>query len=162
AGQAVPDADRGRVFDHGPRDGGDGAGRAGDREDERRVRDRRDQADEQDGGDWSRDVPEAARRGAGGRQHRGAAARDGQGGRGAGSGAGEAEVDHAAHEVQGAGVHPDEGGGRPTYAVLQRIPAAVLLPDDGRDGGGEPAVGDGDGDAGRQRGDHGGADHADR
>ena len=31
AGQAVPDADRGRVLDHGPRDGGDGARRAGRR-----------------------------------------------------------------------------------------------------------------------------------
>ena len=57
-------------------------------------------------------------------------------------------LDHAAHEVQGAGVHPDEGGGRSSHAVLQRVPAAVLLPDDGRDGGGEPAGGDGDGDAG--------------
>ena len=56
-------------------------------------------------------------------------------------------LDHAAHEVQGAGVHPDEGRGRPSHAVLQRVPAAVLLPDDGRDGGGEPAGGDGDGDA---------------
>ena len=61
----------------------------------------------------------------------------GQGRRGAGSGAGEAGIDHAAHEVQGAGVHPDEGRGGPSHAVLQRVPAAVLLPDDGRDGGGE-------------------------
>ncbi len=36
-----------------------------------------------------------------------AAARDRQGRRGARSGAGEAGVDHAAHEVQGAGVHPE-------------------------------------------------------
>ena len=36
AGQAVPDADRGRVLDHGSRDGGDGSRRAGDREDGRR------------------------------------------------------------------------------------------------------------------------------
>ena len=70
AGQAVFDADRGRVFDHGPRDGGDGPGRAGDREDERRVRDRGDQADEQDGGDGRGDVPEAAGRGSGGGQPR--------------------------------------------------------------------------------------------
>ena len=41
AGQAVPDADRGRVLDHGPRHGGDGPGRAGDREDGRRGGDRR-------------------------------------------------------------------------------------------------------------------------
>ena len=87
---------------------------------------------------------------------------DGQGRRGAGSGAGEAGLDHAAHEVPGAGVHPDEGRGRSTHAVLQRVPAAVLLPDDGRDGRGEPARGHGDGDARGQRGDGGAADHADR
>ena len=35
------------------------------------------------------------------------------------------------------GVRADEGGGRPSHAVLQRVPAAVLLPHDGRDGGGD-------------------------
>ena len=49
------------------------------------------------------------------------------------------------------GVRPDEGGGRAPHAVLQRVPAAVLLPDDGRDGDGEAAGGRRDGDAGRQR-----------
>ena len=39
--------------------------------------------------------------------------------------------------------------------VLQRVSAAVLHPDDGRDGGAEAARGRGDGDAGRQHGDHG-------
>ena len=39
-----------------------------------------------------------------------------------------------------------EEGGR--HAVLQGVPAAVLLPDDGRDGDGAAAGGDGDGDAG--------------
>ena len=48
-------------------------------------------------------------------------------------------VDHAAHEVQGRGVRADEGRGRAAHAVLQRVPAAVLLPDDGRDGGGDAA-----------------------
>ena len=52
----------------------------------------------------------------------------------AGAGAGEAGVDHAAHEVQGRGVRADEGRGGAAHAVLQRVPAAVLLPDDGRDG----------------------------
>ena len=42
--------------------------------------------------------------------------------------------DHAAHEVRGGGVHPDEGRGWPPYAVFQGLPAAVLLPHDGRDG----------------------------
>ena len=49
-------------------------------------------------------------------------------------GAGEAGLDHAAHEVHGRGVRADEGRGRAAHAVLQGVPAAVLLPDDGRDG----------------------------
>ena len=44
-----------------------------------------------------------------------------------------------------------EGRGRAAHAVLQGIPAAVLLPDDGRDGSGGVAGGHRDGDAGRQR-----------
>ncbi len=48
-------------------------------------------------------------------------------------GSGEAGFDHAAHEVQGGGVHPDEGRGRPSHAVLRELPSAVLLPHDGRD-----------------------------
>ena len=48
-------------------------------------------------------------------------------------GAGEAGLDHAAQEVQGRGLRPEEGGGRPSHAVLQRLPAAVLLPHDRRD-----------------------------
>ena len=50
-------------------------------------------------------------------------------------------VDHAAHEVQGRGVRVDEGGGRPSHAVLQGVSAAVLFPDDGRDGRGEGSRG---------------------
>src|SRR5262249_34946032 len=76
---------------------------------------------------------------------------EGEGGGGAGAGGVEAGEHHAAHEVQGGGVHPDEGGGGAAHAVLQRVPAAVLLPDDGRDGGVDAAVGGGDGDAGGQR-----------
>ena len=48
-------------------------------------------------------------------------------------GAREAGLDHAAHALQGRGLRPVEGRGRPPHAVLQRLPAAVLLPDDGRD-----------------------------
>ena len=84
----------------------------------------------------------------------------GKGRRGARHGAGEAGVDHAAHEVQGGGVHPDQGRRRQTYAVLQGIPSAVLLADDGRDGSGGVAGGYGDGDAGRQREPGDRADHA--
>ena len=65
-------------------------------------------------------------------------------------------------EVQGAGVHPDEGGGRAAHAVFQRVSAAVLLPDDGRDGDGAAAGGCGDGDAGGQREPGDRPDHADR
>jgi small GTP-binding protein len=101
-------------------------------------------------------------RGDGGGQHRGSAAGDGPGGDRARDGAGEAGVDHAAHEVQGRGLRPDQGGGWPSHALLHGIPAAVLLPHDGRDGGGAPAGGRGDGDAGRQHADERRADHADR
>ncbi len=55
--------------------------------------------------------------------------------------------DHPAHEVRGGGVRADEGGGRAAHAVLQGLSAAVLLPHDGRDGGGGVAGGRGDGDA---------------
>ncbi len=81
---------------------------------------------------------------------------------GARDGAGQAGEHHAAHEVQGRGIHPDEGRRRPPYAVLQRLPAAVLLPHDGRDGGGEACRGRGDGDAGRQHDVQRGTDHPDR
>ena len=39
----------------------------------------------------------------------------------------------AAHEVRGRGVRPQEGGGRPSHAVLHELPPAVLHADDGRD-----------------------------
>ena len=53
----------------------------------------------------------------------------------------------------------EEGG--TAHAVFQRVPAAVLLSDDGRDGSGEVAGRDGDGDAGGQCGAGDQADHAD-
>jgi elongation factor Tu len=70
-----------------------------------------------------------------GRRQRGpAAARHRQERSGARPGAGEAGLDQAAHEVQGRSVRAVEGRRRPAHAVFQGIPAAVLLPDDGRDG----------------------------
>src|SRR4029450_3143253 len=119
-----------------------------------RGRDRGLQADGEEGGDRRGDVPEAAGRGGGGGQRRGAAARGGEGGRGAGAGAGggKAGVDQAAHEVPGGGLHPVEGRGRAAYAVLHGVSAAVLHPDDGRDGGVEAAGRGGEGDAGGQQG----------
>src|SRR5436853_486292 len=86
----------------------------------------------------------------------------GQGGGGGGAGAGKAGVDHAAPEVSGGGVRAVEGRGGAAHAVLQRVPAAVLLSDDGRDGGVHDAGGGGDGDAGGQRDDGDRADRADR
>ena len=94
------------------------------------------EGDAEEGGDGRRDVQEAAGRGSGGGQHRGSAAGHGAQGHRAWDGAGQAGEHHAAHEVQGRGVRADEGGGRPPHAVLHGVPAAVLLPDDGRDGGG--------------------------
>ena len=82
-------------------------------------------------------------------------------GRGAGAGVGEAGVDHAAHEVHGAGVCVVEGRGRAAHAVFQRVSAAVLPADDGRDGVAAPA---GEGVEMVMPGDNiddpGGADHA--
>ena len=54
-------------------------------------------------------------------------------------------------KFKGERVRPDEGGGGPPHAVLHGVPAAVLLPDDGRDGIGDAAGGSRDGDAGGQR-----------
>src|SRR6185436_4252564 len=151
-----------RVLDFGARDGGDGASGAGEGEGRGQGGDHWFAGDAGDGGDGRGDVPQAPRRRAGWGQRGAVASWGGQGGAGARDGSGAAEVDHAAQEVQGECVHIDEGRGRSAHAVLQWIPAPVLLPDDGRDGSGDVARGSGDGDAWGQRGDGGGADHADR
>ena len=52
----------------------------------------------------------------------------------------QARLDQAAHEVQGRGLHPDQGRGRPSHAVLHQLPSAVLLPHDGRDRHGQAAA----------------------
>ena len=70
--------------------------------------------------------------GVGGRQRRRAAARRGKDRRRARPGALQARLDQAAHEVQGRGLHPLEGRGRPSHPVLQRLPSAVLHPHDRR------------------------------
>ena len=95
---------------------------------------RGDQRDAGDGVHGRGDVPQAPGRGAGGRQRRAAAARHEEGRHRARDGVWQPEI-YAAHEVQGRGVRADEGRGRPSHAVLQGLPSAVLLPDDGRDGG---------------------------
>ncbi len=47
---------------------------------------------------------------------------------------GQAGIDHASHQVQGHRIRAEQGRGRPSYAVLQGLPSAVLLPHDRRDG----------------------------
>ena len=45
---------------------------------------------------------------------------------------GQARLSQAAHQVRRPGVRPDQGGGRPPHALLQRLPAAVLPAHDRR------------------------------
>src|SRR6185295_6519347 len=161
-GQAVAAGGRGRVLDLGPRHGGDGAYGARQGEGGREGGAGGAARHARDGGDGRRDVPQVDGRGDGGRQRRAAASWHREGRHRARGVHLRAQVGEAAQEVQGLGVRAVEGGGRAAHAVLQRLPAAVLLPDDGRDGSGDAADGPGDGDAGRQRGHGGGADHADR
>ena len=86
--------------------------------------------------------------GPGGRQRGPAAPRHQARGGGARPGRHQAGHQHPAHRVRGPGLHPVQGRGRPAHAVLQQLPAAVLLPHHRRDRRGEPARGHGDGDAG--------------
>jgi translation elongation factor EF-Tu-like GTPase len=58
----------------------------------------------------------------------------GREGRRARPGSVQAGFGQAAHQVQGRGLHPDEGRGWPSHAVLHQLPSAVLLPHDRRDG----------------------------
>ena len=140
----------GRV-ERGEDPGGDGDGDCGD------------PADGQAGGDGRGDVPEVVgTRGQAGDNVGLLLRGTGQGRGGARAGDRGDGNDHAAHEVQGGGLHPEEGRGGPTYAVLQRVSAAVLFSDDGCDRGCGFAEGDGDGDAGRQRLVADQSDHADR
>jgi elongation factor Tu len=63
-------------------------------------------------------------------------------------GAREGGEHYTPHRVQCRGLRADQGRGRAPYALLQGVPAAVLLPDHGRDRVGGAARGRGDGDAG--------------
>ena len=121
--QAVPDAGRGRLLDHRPRHRRDGPHRAGHRQHRRHRRDRRHQGHDEHGRHRRRDVPQDPRPGSGRRQRRLPAARHQARGDRARAGALQAGLDHAAHEVQGRGLRPEEGGGRPSHAVLHGLPA---------------------------------------
>ncbi len=115
----------------------------------------------EDGVHGGGDVPEAAGPGAGGGQRGGAVAGHEAGRGGAGAGAGEAGEHHAAHQVQLRGVRAVARKRGAAHAVFSGVSAAVLFPDDGRDGELRAAGGHGDGDAWGQRGDDGEADCAD-
>ena len=108
------------------------------------------------------DVQQDARLRTGGRQRGCAPPRNEARGDRARPGSGQAGLDHAAHALQRRGLRPLEGRGWPPYAVLRRLPAAVLLPHDGRDRRDQAPGRPGDGHAGRQH-EHGDrADPADR
>jgi small GTP-binding protein len=112
------------------------------------------------GGDGSGDVPQVAGRGDGGRQRRAAAERHQPGRRRAGDGDRQAWEHHAAHPLHERSVRAEEGRRGPAQGVLQRVPAAVLHPDDGRDREHQAAGRGRDGDAWRQREPGSGADRA--
>jgi hypothetical protein len=68
-----------------------------------------------------------------------------------GHGAGQAGQHHAAHQASERGVRVEEGRRWAAQALLQRLPAAVLHPDDGRDRKHQAAGRRRDGDAWGQR-----------
>jgi elongation factor Tu len=148
--QAVPDGDRGRVLDQGPRHGGDGPHRARHHQGERRGRDHRLRDTKKTvvtGVEMFRKLLDQGQAGDNvGCLLRGIE-KDGHRAR---PGPGEARQHQAAQEVPGRGLRAQEGGGRPSHAVLHQLPAAVLHPHDGRDGHGATARGRQDGHAGRQ------------
>ena len=67
-----------------------------------------------------------------------------------------------AHQVHRPGLRPDQGGGRPPYPLLQRLPPAVLPAHDRRDRRHRPARRGRDDHARRQRRDERRAHHPDR
>ena len=71
--------------------------------------------------------------GSGRRQRRLPAPRHQARGHRARPGDGQARLDHPAHQFRGRGLRPVEGRRRAAHAVLQRLPAAVLLPHHRRD-----------------------------
>ena len=119
-------------------------------------------ADPQDRRHRRRDVQEAARRGPRRRQrrlpHPGHRARGDR----ARPGPGQGGLGQAPHEVHRPGLRPDQGGGRPPYPVLQRLPAPVLPAHDRRHRRHRAARRGRDDHARRQRRDERRADHPDR
>ena len=98
-------------------------------------RDRRnDGRDQERSSNRSGDVPEAVRAGNSGRQHRSTVKRSTEERDRERTSAGEAGNNPSAYRVQQRSIRADEGRGRKTYPVLQRIQTAVLLQNDGRNG----------------------------
>ena len=151
-GQAVFDADRGCVLDLGSGHGGDGPDRAGIVKVGDEIEIVGHQGHDEDDVHGRGDVPQAPGPGRGGRQRRLSAC--------AGPSAKEVErgqvlakpgsiTPHTKFKAEAYILTKDEGGRHTPF--FNQLPAAVLLPDDGRDGDGGAAGGHGDGDAGRQR-----------
>ena len=151
AGQGLPDGDRGRVFDPGPRHGGDGSRGAGPREGGRRGGDLRAEADAFDRRDGRGDVPQVDERGPGGRQRGSASARREARGSAARPAGGEAEVGEGAPQVRSERLRAHQGRGRPPHSVHHQLLPAVLRADGGRVREDHAAEGEGDGDARRQQ-----------
>ena len=154
--QAVPDAGRGRVLDLRPRHGGDRSYRARHDQGRRRNRDRRHPPTAEDdrarawrcsASCWTRARRATTRACC-------CAAPSATTSSAARCCASRASITPHT-EVRGRGVRAVEGRGRPSHAVLQGLPSAVLLPHDRRDGRVRAAGRRGDGDAGRQREDGG-------
>ncbi|CAA9434052.1 MAG: Translation elongation factor Tu, partial [uncultured Quadrisphaera sp.] len=161
--EAVPHARRGRLHHHRPRHRGHRPHRARRAQGERDRRDRGHPREEPvDDRHGHRDVPQAARRGARGRERGPAAPRPQARGRRARAGRLQDRVDHPPHRVRGAGLHPVQGRGWASQPVLLELPSAVLLPHHGRHRRHHAARGHRDGHARRQHRDERRADPADR
>ncbi len=157
-GQAVPDADRGRLHDHRPRHGRHRPDRAGP--DQGRAKRSRSSASSPRSRRPSSPVSRCSTRRsttprrattpacscAASSARRSSAARCSRS---------RSSITPHTH-FKRRGLRPLEGRGRPPHAVLQRLPAAVLLPDHGRDRRDQAPGGPGDGHAGRQH------EHGDR
>ncbi len=123
-GQAVPDGGRRRVLDRRPRHRGHRAYRARDGQDRRRSRDHRLHREAAQGDLHRRgNVQQDARSGSGRRQRRLLAPRHQARGNRARPGAGQAGLDHAAHEVRGRSVRACR---RRKAAGTRRSSAAIV------------------------------------
>ena len=155
--QAVPDADRGRVLDQGPRHGRHRPYRARQGQGRRHGRDRRPRTRKRRSSPASR---RSTRRSTEGRPATTSACCSAASKRTTSSAAGAGKpgsiTPHTKFEAE---VYVlTEGRGRPSHAVLHRLPPAVLLPHDRRDRHGQAARRRRDVHAGRQRQDGGRAD----